>query len=590
MIVAIIVGSLDDHRFPGRNIFPILGRAMAVYPILAARHAESVDRVFVSTNAPAIARVAEHEGATVIHRPDEIAGPEVSLEAVLTHAFSQVKILVPADIEAVVVLLANTPTVTSDMIDQGVALFRKAHSVDAVAAVALRNEFNPQYAYAIGPEGRLAPHPFSSSAATPTDAYFDASVLWVLRPTYLAQSPLGAIHPNAIINPLTQRIRPLVFEGQGDVDYAWQVPGMIEWLRRHGFSEESTPYIEEEHPPALPSAPVANERRSLSRLQKRVLITTVPFGEVDRTPLRLLEEAGIEYTINPLQRKLKEEEMMELAKEVGVIIAGTEPNTRRMMESAPHLRLISRVGVGLDNVDLRAARDRGILVSYTANAPAPAVAELTIGLMLSLLRGIPQSDRNLRQGIWHRTLGRRLATCTIGLIGMGRIGRKVVQHLRGFAPKRILVNDLAVQDTLGPEDRVEWVDKDTLFREADVISLHVPLTPLTRHLITQREFDQMKEGTVLINTARGGIVHEAHLAVALRTKKIAAAALDTYVQEPYSGELSTLENCILTSHMGSMSVDCRSRMELEATQEALRFLKGEPLLNQVPDTEYLLQQ
>src|SRR5262249_3233258 len=141
-------------------------------------------------------------------------------------------------------------------------------------------------------------------------------------------------------------------------------------------------------------------------LQGRVLITTIPFADVDRRPLELLERAGIEYVINPIGRKLKEGELADLIGEYTVLIAGTEPITAKVMDRAANLRLISRVGVGLDNVDLMAAHQRGILVSYTAEAPAPAVAELTIGLMLSLLRFIPHADRNMKNGVWHRSMGR----------------------------------------------------------------------------------------------------------------------------------------------------------------------------------------
>jgi D-3-phosphoglycerate dehydrogenase len=259
------------------------------------------------------------------------------------------------------------------------------------------------------------------------------------------------------------------------------------------------------------------------------------------------------------------------------------------MENASPLRLISRVGIGLDSVDLLAARELGIMVSYTPDAPSPAVAELTIGLMVSLLRGIPLADRNMRNGVWYRIFGRRIAECTIGVIGVGRVGKRVVRHLSGFAPRRILANDLAPDVDFGYQYNLEWTDKETIYREADIVTLHVPLTYLTHDLITHREIDLMKPTTVLINTARGGIVNERDLANALRSRQIAAAAIDTYLQEPYSGELTTLENCVLTSHMGSMSVDCRFQMELAATEDAIRFLRHEPLQGLVPESEYELR-
>ena len=156
----------------------------------------------------------------------------------------------------------------------------------------------------------------------------------------------------------------------------------------------------------------------------RALITTVPFGEVDPASLGLLDEAGIEYVLNPIGRRLTEDELVSLVPGFDVLIAGTEPITERVMEAARQLRLISRVGVGLDNVDLLAARARGIAVAYTPEGPADAVAELTIGLALSLLRGVYLANAAIRQGVWQRIQGRRLAQVTVGVVGVGRIGRR----------------------------------------------------------------------------------------------------------------------------------------------------------------------
>ena len=274
--------------------------------------------------------------------------------------------------------------------------------------------------------------------------------------------------------------------------------------------------------------------------------------------------------------------------DVDVLIAGTEPITAAVMDRAPRLRLISRVGIGLDSVDLQAARARNILVSYTPDAPAPAVAEMTMGLILSLLRSLAQADRQMRGGVWHRFVGRRLSELTVGVVGVGRVGKRLIRHLQGFAP-HVLASDLAPDHEFGVLHQVRWVDKETLYKEADIITLHLPLTSMTRNLITRRELDMMKPDAVLINTSRGGMVNEHDLAQALKRGRLAGAALDVFGQEPYSGELVTVENCLLTCHMGSMSRDCRIRMELEATEEAIRFFKGEPLRLLVPEDEYLMR-
>jgi len=321
----------------------------------------------------------------------------------------------------------------------------------------------------------------------------------------------------------------------------------------------------------------------------RVLITTVPFAVHNRLPLDLLEGIGADYVINPIGRRLTEDELADLVGDTEILIAGTEPITAKVMDAAPSLRLISRVGIGLDNVDLCAARQRGIAVSYTPEAPAPAVAELTIGLILSLLRQTHVSNLQMHRGQWERQMGRRVPEVTIGIIGTGRIGSRVLRRLAAFGTPRILVNDLNPRPSLVTELKLEWVGKETIYREADVISLHLPLTPQTSGMIGRAELDQMKPDALLINTSRGGIINESDLHEAMKAGLLGGAAIDVFEQEPYAGPLSEIDRCLLTSHMGSMSVDCRSRMEIEATEEAVRHVRGLALESQVPEDEFASQ-
>jgi len=322
----------------------------------------------------------------------------------------------------------------------------------------------------------------------------------------------------------------------------------------------------------------------------KVLITTVPFADKNNLPLDLLRAASISYLINPIGRKLKEDELAEMVSDAEVLIAGTEPITAKVMDRAGRLKLISRVGIGLDSVDLLAAEKRGIQVSYTPDAPAPAVAEFTIGLMLSLLRSIHTANQGMHAREWNRYFGRRLAECTIGIVGVGRIGSKVLQHLAGFQPRRVMLNDLAPKPLPVSNLNVEWESKDSIYEQADIISLHLPLTPQTKGLIQAGQLLRMKKDAVIINTARGGIINEADLAQALRSGHLAGAAIDVFEQEPYRGELAAIDRCLLTSHMGSMSIDCRAQMEIEATREAIRYFKGEPLTGLVPAEEYEIQR
>jgi D-3-phosphoglycerate dehydrogenase len=326
------------------------------------------------------------------------------------------------------------------------------------------------------------------------------------------------------------------------------------------------------------------------RTPERVLITTVPFG-VDPAPLELLDSSGIAYAINPLGRRLTENELVGMIGDYTAVIAGTEPLSERVMAAARRLRLIARVGIGLDNVDLPAARARGITVTYTPDAPSPAVAELTLGLMINLLRGVSVADRDVRRGAWRRIMGRRLSECLVGVIGCGRVGKRVVRHLRGgFPHARILANDIA-PDLCSPDlVSVEWTTKAYIYKHADVITLHLPLTPTTNRLIGAAELAQMKPDAVLVNTSRGNMIVESDLATALRTQKLGGAAIDVFGNEPYQGELSGLDNCLLTTHMGSMARDCRAQMELQATQEVVRFFNAEPLHSVVPESECVLME
>ena len=324
-------------------------------------------------------------------------------------------------------------------------------------------------------------------------------------------------------------------------------------------------------------------------MTRRVLITTSPFAETDPAALRLLEAEGISYNLNPFGRRLREEELADLIGPYEVLIAGTEPITEAILDRAPDLRLIAHTGIGLDNIPLAAARARSIAVTYTPSAPSPAVAEFTIGQMLALLRGTVTADHGMRQGSWNRWVGRRISGLTVGVVGVGRVGRLVIRHLQTFTPARILANDLIEDEQFARLNGVVWTDKESIFRDADIITLHVPLTRQTRHMIGARELETMKPDAILINTARGGIVNEDSLAAALRARPGFSAAIDVFEEEPYTGNLTTLNNCLLSCHMASCTRDCRRQMELEAASEVVRYFRGEPFLTPVPEAEYRVQ-
>jgi D-3-phosphoglycerate dehydrogenase / 2-oxoglutarate reductase len=321
----------------------------------------------------------------------------------------------------------------------------------------------------------------------------------------------------------------------------------------------------------------------------KILITTVPFSDKNSLPFDLLDNARIEYSTNPFNKKLTEEQLADIIPDFDVIIAGTEPITEKVLNRATNLKLISRVGIGLDSVDLLAAKKKGIKVSYTPDAPTLAVAELTLGLMLSLLRSVHVSNSQMHKGIWHRFFGKRLEDVTVGIIGVGRIGTGVLNRLKGFGTKNILVNDVEPNRKLDCEFKIEWTSKENIYKYSDIISLHIPLTYLTKNMIRKEQLIIMKPDAMLINTSRGGIVNEDDLYEVMQSDHLSGAAIDVFEKEPYLGQLINIERCLLTAHIGSMSIDCRTRMEIESTEEAIRFLTGKNLKSEVPQDEYNIQ-
>lgn len=313
----------------------------------------------------------------------------------------------------------------------------------------------------------------------------------------------------------------------------------------------------------------------------RVAIATHPFGEVDDAPLRLLREAGAALTLNPLRRKLRPDELAAFLVETraDAVIASTERYDAALLDRAPHLRLIARTGIGLDNIDLDAARARGVIVTWTPEAPSDSAAELTVGLLLGLARHIAAADRLVRRGGWERKIGVLLKDRTVGLLGLGRIGGRVARLLRPFGC-RLLATD--IDPAVAPRAAdlgVTLVPLATLLASVDVLSLHVPLTPDTRGLLDAAALARLRPGALLVNTSRGEVVDEAAVLAALESGRLGGAALDVFCEEPYQGPLAGREDVLLTCHMGSCSDEGRRAMELGAARAVVAWMRGEP----VPD-------
>jgi D-3-phosphoglycerate dehydrogenase / 2-oxoglutarate reductase len=296
---------------------------------------------------------------------------------------------------------------------------------------------------------------------------------------------------------------------------------------------------------------------------RKILISTTSFAEYDRSPLELLKKGGYRIVVNPYGRKIKPEELISLAKDAVGLIAGTESINERVILKLPKLKVISRCGAGLGNVDMEAAKRFNIKVVNTPDAPTVAVAELTVALILNLLRKINIMDLAIRSGEWHKLTGNLLSNKKIGIIGFGRIGKKVAELLKPFGCQIAYVDPNIKTIVRGFKN----LPKRELLRWADIITIHASSTD---RILGEKEFKILKKGAWLINVSRGETVSEAALFKALKLNKIAGAAIDVFEKEPYRGMLKKLDNVILTPHIGSYAKEARIGMELEAVKNLIK--------------------
>jgi len=310
----------------------------------------------------------------------------------------------------------------------------------------------------------------------------------------------------------------------------------------------------------------------------KVVISSRSFGKINNDAINLLKKSGLETVINPHGKKLSEEEILDLIDENVVgIIAGTEKITEKIITNTPKLKVISRYGVGMENVDLKTAKQKEILVYNTPETPALAVAELTLTLMLSLLKKINKLDRHIREDKWKAEMGNLLTNKKIGILGLGRIGKKLVEFLKPFECS-IYAYDIKPDREFVKKHNIKLASAEELIKNSDVITLHLPITEETKNIISVKELDSMKKNTILINTARGQLLDEKALYNTLKEGKIAGAAIDAFQNEPYKGELTRLDNVILTPHIGTATVETRIDMELEATTKMINGLKEKKVL------------
>ena len=302
-----------------------------------------------------------------------------------------------------------------------------------------------------------------------------------------------------------------------------------------------------------------------------IFIATSTFGVHSSEPIKIIGDNGKEFLLNPLSRKMSSDELIKYAQDSQGIIAGTELYTKEVLDKLPHLSVISRLGVGMDNIDRCVAKERGIKLYKTQTTPAPAVAELALGFMLDLARKISYQNNTLKSGIWKKEMGNLLHGKTLGIIGLGTIGKTLVKLVKGFN-FNILAFDLYKDEQYAKDHSVNYCNLDTLLSESDIISIHLNLTDETNQLMNATRISKMKRGSIFINASRGEMIDEKALYKALKENKIMGAGLDVFNDEPYSGALTELENVILTPHIGSYAKELRIQMEIEAVENLMRGL------------------
>lgn len=308
----------------------------------------------------------------------------------------------------------------------------------------------------------------------------------------------------------------------------------------------------------------------------KVLSTTSSFGEESSDALELLRSRGLTFVANPFRRTLTEEEAADLIRKhepVG-LLAGTGPLKEKALKAGrPNLKVISRIGVGWDNVDLELAQRLGVKVFRTPEAATQPVVELTVGLILDLSRKISMHDRWLRSGRWRKSLGQLVSGKMLGICGCGQIGKGVALAMKALGCSVQAYDPYPDPKWHGEHGVPLARDIPTLFRTSDLISIHAEYSPSLKRFVSEDLLSQCKPGLLLVNTARGTMVDELALARALKKGRIAGAALDVFETEPYSGSLAELDNVILTPHIGSHTQESRIRMETEAVTNLIRGLE-----------------
>ena len=307
----------------------------------------------------------------------------------------------------------------------------------------------------------------------------------------------------------------------------------------------------------------------------KILSTSPSFGYFASEPLEYLKSHDCEWELLPQGKKVSQEELVARIKEFDAIVVGMEEKiSEPVLDVAAKLKIVAKHGAGVDNIDIPAATKKGIPVVSAAGANSDAVADLTLGLFLSLARTIPFADRSVKEGKWPRLVGVQINGKVLGIIGLGQIGKKVARRSTGFDMK-VLAYDVFKDESFAQKSGITYLPLEDVLQQADFVSIHIPLNPSTRHLIGEKQLRMMKKNSVLVNVSRGTIVDEEVLYQALKEGRIRGAALDVFAQEP-PGEspLLKLDNFISTPHMAGYTQEALIETGMICVRAIVDVLEG----------------
>ncbi len=308
-----------------------------------------------------------------------------------------------------------------------------------------------------------------------------------------------------------------------------------------------------------------------------VFVASRSYGKYSPETKKFLQDAGCNLTFNQKDRVYQAEDLLKIVNEYEALIVGVDEVNGEVISKGQQnkLQVIAKNGTGVDNINLEAAGEAGIMVINAPGTNSESVADLTVALMLSIARSIPVVDRMTKNGKWKRKIGRELWEKTVGLIGTGAIGSRICHRLSGFNCN-LLAYDIKPDEKLIEKYGVDYTELNNLLRNSDYVSLHLPLNTKTEGFLNKERLNLMKESAYLINTARGGLVVEEDLYHVLENGNIAGAACDVFSEEPPGdSKLLALDNFIATSHIGAFTYETNKRTGLTVAKNLVKALEGQ---------------